>query len=252
MIKRVKSTIHIVTIVMITIVTALFLLIISVTDAFSVDIPSSSRSREVIKRVRPGLKSQLKAKGLQFGSPVYIRIFKESGELEVWVKNSMRFELFRNYSICYYSGKLGPKTRRGDLQSPEGFYFVRPRQLNPVSRFHLSFNIGYPNAYDRAFGRTGSALMVHGNCVSIGCYAMTDRNIEEIYTLVDGAFRNGQSFFRVHIFPFRMTEENMMEHAGSKWTSFWKNLKEGYDMFEVDKQPPNVIVRGKRYYFERT
>jgi murein L,D-transpeptidase YafK len=122
--------------------------------------------------------------------------------------------------------------------------------MNPLSNYHLSFNLGYPNSYDRLHGRTGSALMVHGSCVSIGCYAMTDKGIEEIFTLADAALCNGQPFFRVHIFPFPMTEENMRKHVNSKWYEFWKNLKEGYDFFEEGgHNPPNVEVKNKQYVF---
>jgi murein L,D-transpeptidase YafK len=122
--------------------------------------------------------------------------------------------------------------------------------MNPNSRFHLSFNLGYPNAYDQAYKRTGSALMVHGGRVSIGCFAMTDKKIEEIYALADGALRNGQRFFRVHCFPFRMTDENMKQHRSSEWISFWKNLKSGYDFFENTKLPPDVKVQNGMYVFE--
>ena len=171
--------------------------------------------------------------------------------MEVWLKGSDKFELFRTYHVEAMSGQLGPKLREGDRQAPEGFYFVTPSRMNPRSRFHLSFNLGYPNAYDRAHGRTGSALMVHGNKVSIGCFAMTDAKIEEIYALADASLRNGQRFFRVHCFPFRMTEDNMGKHTKSKWYSFWENLKDGYDFFEKVKQPPNVLVRDKKYLFEQ-
>ena len=219
--------------------------------AFSSEVPSSARSRRVVAEITPKIKKELKAQGLVYGSPIYIRIFKESSELELWVANDGKFKLFKNYNICFFSGTLGPKLRVGDLQSPEGFYFVKARQLNPSSQFHLSFNIGYPNTYDRAHGRTGSALTVHGDCVSIGCYAMTDAVIEEIYTLGEAALRNGQRFFRVHIFPFRMTAENMEAHKESIWLDYWENLKEGYDSFERDKRPPDVDVTGKRYIFHK-
>ncbi|MFQ5604064.1 MAG: murein L,D-transpeptidase family protein [bacterium] len=118
------------------------------------------------------------------------------------------------------------------MQSPEGYYFVTPKQLNPLSNFHLSFNIGYPNQYDRFHKRTGNAIMVHGNCVSIGCYAMTDPSIEEIYALADAAFRKGQKYIRVHIFPFRLTVENLAQYQNSRWFDFWQNLKQGFDYFE--------------------
>lgn len=214
-------------------------------------IPSSSRSRNAISRVKPGLEKKFESEGLNYGNPIFIRIFKESKELEIWIKAENKFKLFKTYEICTYgSGTLGPKTRRGDGQAPEGFYFITPQQLNPLSNFHLSFNLGYPNKYDRTHRSTGGHLMVHGNCVSIGCYAMTNEGIEEIFAIGDAAFRNGQSFFRVHIFPFRMNETTMEKHKESEWIEFWKNLKEGYDFFETNKIPPNVEVVNKKYIFE--
>lgn len=217
------------------------------------DIPSSPRSRESIARVKPELECKLAEQALEYGAPIYIRIFKEKKELEVWIKKEDCFRLFKKYPVCTYgNGSLGPKTRKGDGQAPEGFYFVSPDRLNPVSNFHLSFNIGYPNRYDRVHGRTGGALMVHGSCVSIGCFAMTDKIIEEIYALADAAFRRGQPFFKIHIFPFRMTEENMERHKVSKWILFWENLKEGYDFFTHNGNlPPDVLVEDGRYVFQR-
>jgi len=216
-------------------------------------IPSSKRSREAISRVQPQLVQDFSDSDLIFGAPIFIRIFKQEKTLEVWVKKQTNFRLFREYRICTYGSEdLGPKIRQGDGKAPEGFYLVTPNQLNPVSNFHLSFNLGYPNRYDRFHKRTGSALMVHGSCVSIGCYAMTDDKIEEIYAMADAAFRNGQKFFRVHIFPFKMTHENMKKHIESKWYMFWENLKEGYDFFEQNNYiPPNVEVLHGKYQFLR-
>jgi len=214
-------------------------------------IPSSQRSINAINRVEGSLKQQLNLKGLEYGSPIFIRIFKESDKLELWIENkNQTFSLFKSYDICSFSGDLGPKIKQGDWQSPEGFYFVKPNQLNPWSSYHLSFNLGYPNRYDRAYKRTGSALMVHGNCVSIGCYAMTDKYIDEIYTLVNAALENGQPFFRVHAFPFKLDEKRLNKEKGNQWYSFWKNLKEGYDYFEENGIPPNVNVKNKLYIFE--
>jgi murein L,D-transpeptidase YafK len=212
-------------------------------------VPSSARSRSAVSRVKQSLEAALAREGARWGAAVFVRIFKESGELEVWVQTDSQYTLLKTYEICYFSGELGPKQRVGDQQSPEGFYAVGPRQMNPASQFHLSFDLGYPNAYDRAHGRTGSALMVHGNCVSIGCYAMTDGRIEEIWALADAALRGGQSFFRVHVFPFRMTKERMETAQTSAWYGFWENLKEGYDLFEQRRVPPNVEGRGKTYVF---
>ncbi len=216
------------------------------------DIPSSRRSRHAIARVRERLAEDFEAAGLEYGAPLYIRIFKEEKELELWIESGNRFSLFRTYGVCTYGmGSLGPKTRRGDGQAPEGFYFVAPNRLNPSSQFHLAFDIGYPNAYDWTQGWTGGSIMVHGSCVSIGCFAMRDSVIEEIYAVADTAFRKGQPFFRVHIFPFRMTREKMEKHGPSEWEGFWKNLKEGYDFFiEQDYHPPNVRVRENRYVFD--
>jgi len=181
------------------------------------------------------------------GDPVFIRIFKEESLLEVWIRTETEYQHLKDYAICAYSGALGPKLKEGDRQAPEGFYKVKKYQLNPNSKFHLSFNLGYPNKYDRAHERTGSFLMVHGNCVSDGCYAMTNDKIEEIYALVESALQKGQKYVQVHAYPFRMTEEMMDLYEGNEWYDFWVNLKEGYDYFEVEKLPPNIKVENKHY-----
>ena len=217
----------------------------------SQEVPSSQRSRTALDRVASSLVRDLQSVGLAYGNPVFIRIFKEERELELWVGKGSTYKLFRTYPVAAMSGKLGPKLREGDRQAPEGFYFVSPSRMNPNSRFHLSFNLGYPNKYDRAWGRTGSALMVHGNEVSIGCFAMTDAKVEEIYALSDAALRNGQKFFRVHVFPFRMTESRMHEALSDQWYSFWKNLQDGYDYFEKTSNPPNILVKDRKYIFDK-
>ena len=194
--------------------------------------------------------SLLAARDFAMGQPVFMRIFKEEAELEVWMKNGDQFALFKTYPICNYSGDLGPKLREGDRQSPEGFYFVGKSALNPNSSYHLSFNLGFPNAYDRAKDRTGSYLMVHGDCRSIGCYAMTDAGIEEIYGLGEAALDAGQPFFRVHAFPFRMTDARMARAIADRWYPFWRNLKQGYDAFEERFVPPDVTVNGGKYAFD--
>lgn len=214
---------------------------------------SSDRSEEVAARIGPALVAQLEEKDLTLGRPIFLRIFKESDELEVWIEpeSGADFVLFKTYPICAWSGDLGPKLKEGDRQSPEGFYYVPPDRMNPESRFHLSFDLGFPNDYDQHHDRTGSFLMVHGDCVSIGCYSMTDPAIEEIYTLAVAAFHNGQSFFRVHAFPFRMTDEHMDSlPEDGEWFEFWSNLKEGYDYFEFLHRPPNVTVVDGKYHFE--
>ena len=183
------------------------------------------------------------------GKPVFIRIFKQEDIFELWVANGAKFELYKTYKICAWSGNLGPKLKEGDGQSPEGFYSVAKSQLKPDSSYHRAFNLGFPNEYDKAHGRTGSFLMVHGNCVSIGCYAMTDPIIEEIYYLVEAALSNGQKAFQVHIFPFKMTEENLEKYKSNKWIKYWWNLKEGHDLFEKNKVPPAVGLNNKNYIF---
>lgn len=218
--------------------------------ALATDIPTSPRADKAIAAVEPALKRAFAAQGLAYGAPIFIRIFKDSGVLEVWVESDDRtFVNYKNYDICAFSGELGPKLKEGDNQSPEGFYFVDAGRLNPWSQFHLSFNLGFPNQYDRYHGRTGSALMVHGNCVSIGCYAMTDPSINEIYALTVAALKSGQPFIRVHAFPFRLEQEILSEYSGNQWYDFWLNLKEGYDYFQEHKRPPNVEVSNSRYAF---
>ena len=187
-------------------------------------------------------------KGMRAGAPIFVRIFKEESELEVWKgRDDGRFYHFKTYPICNWSGNLGPKLAKGDKQAPEGFYTVASHQMNPNSDFHVSFNLGYPNTYDRSRRRTGKFLMVHGKCRSAGCYAMTDALMEEIYALAREAFRGGQKRFHVHAFPFRMTHANMTRHRKHKWIKFWKVLKQGYDHFEVHRIPPDIAVCERRY-----
>ena len=211
--------------------------------------PETQRDSRLIRRPpNPTLQDRLEARGFRFGAPAFIRIFKKEEILEVWLqKDSGEYALFLDYPICIYSGELGPKTREGDKQSPEGFYTVGREAMNPNSQYHLSFNLGYPNAYDRAHGYSGSLLMVHGKCVSIGCYAMGDRQIEEIYTLVGAALQRGQPFVRVHAFPFRMTDANLAAYSEHRWYDFWRMLKPGYDYFERYHQPPEIDVIGGQY-----
>ncbi len=219
-------------------------------NATAVEIPQSDRSKKAVSGVATALKKTLSEQELDYGAPIFIRIFKEPGELELWLESSTgAFKLFRKYDICTFSGHLGPKLKQGDNQSPEGFYFVNPGRLNPWSRFHLSFNLGYPNKYDRHHGRTGNALMVHGNCVSIGCYAMTDAYINEIYALSEAALAAGQPFFSVHVFPFRLESKKLKQYQSNPWHSFWLNLEEGYDYFKEHKRPPNIDVRNGKYIF---
>jgi murein L,D-transpeptidase YafK len=205
-------------------------------------------------RVWGSVVAELKKGGFKAGAPVFVRIFKESKELELWLRDEIggRYRLFKNFAIATYGGeRLGPKLKKGDGVAPEGFYNVGMKQLNPQSKFHLAFNIGYPNGFDEALKRTGDSIMVHGNDVSIGCFAMTDAQIEVIYLIVEAALRGRQDEFQVHIFPFRMTAERLAREKDNEWHAFWTNLKEGYDHFEATKVPPVVGQRGGKYVFKR-
>jgi murein L,D-transpeptidase YafK len=224
-----------------------------------------------LPRVKPqpsvALATRLAAKGLKYGQPVFIRIIKHSSELELWMgadpadntlatktvatktREAPAWTLLHTYPICKWSGALGPKIKEGDRQAPEGFYAISQGSLNPYSRNHLAFDLGFPNAYDRAHGRTGTFLMVHGNCRSIGCYAMTNDGIDEIYRLVEEALHAGQPSVPVHAFPFRMTDANMRKRRDDRWTPYWANLKDGWDRFEASRQPPAVFACGQTYRF---
>ena len=187
-------------------------------------------------------------RGMDQQAPIFIRIFKEESELELWkLRDDGRYYHFKTYPICNWSGDLGPKLQEGDKQAPEGFYSITREQMNPDSKYHLAMNLGYPNAYDRSRRRTGQFLMIHGKCKSAGCYAMTDALIEEIYAIARESFLGGHDSFQVHAFPFRMTRENMARHAGHEAFPFWKTLKEGYDYFELTHQLPTVAVCNRGY-----
>lgn len=204
------------------------------------------------RQLPPKIQQAMKAKGMNKTSPILARVFKEEGKLEIWKqKTNGRYDIIASYDICKWSGKLGPKFTEGDRQAPEGFYTVRPSQMKPNSQYHLAFNIGYPNAYDRANGRTGSNLMVHGACSSAGCYSMTDQQIEEIYAFGRDAFQGGQTEFQVQAFPFRMTAANMARYRNDPNYEFWKMLKVGYDHFELTRVPPKVDVCERRYVFNQ-
>ena len=194
------------------------------------------------------VETRLKEKGLKRGAPVFLRIFKGDLDVELWMKRGDHYELFAAYPICAWSGQLGPKEREGDFQAPEGFYSIGKSQLNPNSHYHRAFNLGYPNELDRAHNRTGANLMIHGGCGSVGCFAMTDAEIDELWLLVTAALDAGQERIPVHIFPFRMTDERMAAFAWHPWADFWRDMKPAYDLFEESRIPPQVSVCNKRYH----
>jgi murein L,D-transpeptidase YafK len=194
------------------------------------------------------LQKRLAEKGIALGTPIMIRIFKQESQLELWVDKGARFERFATYDICNWSGMLGPKQTEGDRQSPEGLYSIGVEQLHRKGRWRRSLDIGYPNTFDRGLGRTGSFILVHGGCSTIGCFAMTTPIMDEIFALSEAALANGQERIQVHVFPFRMTKANLDAHARSPWQGFWANLKEAYDEFERTNLPPQVSVCGNQYY----
>ena len=195
--------------------------------------------------------ADIEAKNMTKESPILVRLYKEESELEVWKQdNTGHFELLKTYPICRWSGELGPKVKMGDRQAPEGFYTITPGQMNPNSNYYLAINTGFPNSYDRANGRTGEFLMIHGDCSSAGCYAMTDEQIAEIYALARESFFGGQKAFQIQAYPFHMTPLNMAKHRDSPNMAFWKMIKEGNDHFEVTHLEPKVDVCDKHYVFD--
>jgi murein L,D-transpeptidase YafK len=204
-----------------------------------------------MKELSPQTLALLEQKNMAKDSPVLIRLFKEEAELEVWKQDrTNRYQLLKVYPICRWSGDLGPKVREGDRQAPEGFYQITPDLMNPSSNYYLAINTGFPNAYDRANGRTGGLLMIHGDCSSRGCYAMTDEQIGEIYSLAREAFLGGQQSFQIQAYPFRMTPLNMARHRTNPNMPFWRMLKQGNDHFEVTHLEPKVEVCERRYVFD--
>jgi len=208
------------------------------------------RSARHLTPIPPSTMALMSQKGMSKNDPIVIRSYKKESEMEVWKRGSDgRYALLKTFPICRWSGQLGPKVREGDRQAPEGFYTVTPGQMNPNSSYFLSFDTGFPNAYDRALGRSGAALMVHGSCSSRGCFAMTDAAIAEIYAIARESLAGGQRNFQFQSYPFRMTAQNLAQHRYDPNMPFWQNLKEGSDYFEVARQEPKVAVCGRRYVF---
>src|SRR6201996_2286829 len=204
-----------------------------------------------MKELSPQMLAQLQAKNMPKDSPILVRLFKEESELEVWkLDTSGRYALLKVYPICRWSGDLGPKVKEGDRQAPEGFYAITPGLMNPNSNYYLAINTGFPNAYDKANGRNGALLMIHGDCSSRGCYAMTDEQIGEIYSLAREAFLGGQKEFQIQAYPFRLTAANLARHRNNPNMPFWRMFKEGSDHFEVTHLEPKVDVCDKHYVFD--
>jgi murein L,D-transpeptidase YafK len=202
------------------------------------------------KEVPPELLSLFRQKKMPKHSPILVRIFKEEAELEVWKQDtSGRFQILKTYPICRWSGDLGPKLYEGDRQAPEGFYTVTPELMNPNSNYYLSINTGYPNSFDKANNRDGSLLMIHGDCLSMGCFAMTDEQISEIYSLARDSLL-GRPSFQVQAYPFRLTPANLARHRDNPNLAFWQMLKTGNDHFEATQLEPRVDVCDRLYVFD--
>src|ERR671912_936583 len=210
----------------------------------------ATRSVRHLSPIPPQTLALMAEKGMSRSDPILMRAYKKESELEVWKRRADgKYAHLKTYPICRWSGQLGPKIKEGDRQAPEGFYTVTPGQMNPNSAYYLSFDTGYPNAYDRAHGRTGAHLMVHGTCSSRGCFAMTDEAIAEVYAMAREAFAGGQRGFQFQSYPFRMTAQNLAKHRADPHIAFWRNLKEGSDYFEVTGEEPKVAVANMRYAF---
>jgi len=204
-----------------------------------------------MKELSPQMLASLQQKNMPKDSPVLIRIFKEESELEVWKQDtSGRYALLKVYPICRWSGDLGPKVKEGDRQAPEGFYPITPGLLNPNSSYYLAINTGFPNVYDKVNNRHGAFLMIHGDCSSRGCYAMTDEEIGEIYSLAREAFLGGQKEIQLQAYPFHMTPANLARHRNNPNLAFWQMIKEGDDHFQVSHLEPKVNVCERRYVFD--
>ena len=207
-------------------------------------------SRRAYQPLSSEVLALMQEKGTTQNAPVLIRTYKKEAEFEVWkMAADGRYVLLKTYPMCRWSGQLGPKTREGDRQVPEGFYAITPGQMNPNSAYYLSFNVGYPNAYDRAHGYGGGSIMVHGACSSAGCFSMTDQEIAEIYSLARDGFLGGQRAIQMQSLPFHMTAENFAKYRLDPNVAFWKELKVGTDNFEVTRQDVAVGVCNNHYVF---
>ena len=210
------------------------------------------KSGEVSDRLEDSLKKQFEEKKLTWPpQSLYIRSFKYDRQLEVWVKNggNDQYKLFKTYKVCMQSGTTGPKRIEGDYQVPEGFYYIN--EFNPNSKYHLSLGLNYPNASDKILSdtdRPGGSIYIHGNCVSIGCIALNDASIEELFMLTTRAKSNGQDFIPVHVFPVKYDVKKSIEYLAETTIDnqaiqkFAIRLKEAFDYFEEKKQLPLILV----------
>ena len=204
-----------------------------------------------MKELSPEMLALLQQKNMPKESPVLVRVFKEESELEVWKQDTTRpIPVAESLSDLPLVGRAWSEEVEGDRQAPEGFYAITPGLMNPNSNYYLAINIGFPNAYDKSNGFSGAFLMIHGDCSSRGCYAMTDEQIGEIYSLAREAFLGGQKQFQIQAYPFRMTAANLARHRTNPNMPFWKMIKEGDDHFQVTHLEPKVDVCERHYVFD--
>ncbi len=219
---------------------------------------SSYKISDVFSRMEDSVKKQFEQQHLNWPpEAIYVRSFKYDRQLEVWVRNGSKepYKLFKTYKVCMQSGTMGPKRMEGDYQVPEGFYQIN--EFNPNSNFHLSLGLNYPNASDRILSdslRPGSAIYIHGNCVSTGCIPISDVPMEELYIIASNVKANGQEFIPVHVFPVRYNVKKSMEYLNASIKNnkylqeFNSNIKEVFDYFEAKKQLPVIMVNRKGEY----
>lgn len=219
---------------------------------------SSLRVANAFSSKENALQKEFESKGLQWPARyVYIRSFKYDSQLEVWVKNDLKdkYKLYKTYKVCMQSGSMGPKRLQGDYQVPEGFYYIN--EFNPKSMYHLSLGLNYPNASDRILSdsaRPGNSIYIHGSCVSVGCVAVTDKDIEEIYIVTSYAKARGQEYIPVHIFPIRYNQKKSMDFFTSNTKNnptlekFGLQLKKAYDQFELTREVPLILIDRKGDY----
>ncbi|ODT53864.1 MAG: hypothetical protein ABS68_04370 [Niastella sp. SCN 39-18] len=217
-----------------------------------------TRLQDPLNKVEDSVKKQFERQNLNWPpASLYIRSFKYDRQLEIWVQNHIDepYKLFKTYKVCMQSGTMGPKRMEGDYQVPEGFYYIN--EFNPNSVYHLSLGLNYPNASDRILSdsvRPGSAIYIHGNCVSTGCIPISDAPIEELYVLASAVKAAGQEFIPVHVFPVKYSVKKSLDYLNANIQNnaylqhFSANLRRGFDYFETKKKLPVIMVNKEGEY----
>lgn len=222
------------------------------------DMKLFTRLQDPLNKVEDSVKKQFERQNLNWPpASLYIRSFKYDRQLEIWVQNHIDepYKLFKTYKVCMQSGTMGPKRMEGDYQVPEGFYYIN--EFNPNSVYHLSLGLNYPNASDRILSdsvRPGSAIYIHGNCVSTGCIPISDAPIEELYVLASAVKAAGQEFIPVHVFPVKYSVKKSLDYLNANIQNnaylqhFSANLRRGFDYFETKKKLPVIMVNKEGEY----